>query len=261
MEAVLGVIPARMESQRLPGKPLRLLAGRPLIEWVWRRASSFESLDDCVIATDAEQVAAFARSIGARVVLTSPDHPSGTARAAEVIQLEAFRKFDIIVNVQGDEPFVRAGDVAAAVMQVAEGRDIGTVAAPIGTLEAWRDPSVVKVTRRGDGAALYFSRAPIPHMRDREPTTEELAGTGFLRHIGVYAYRRRALLEWSGLPASMLEETERLEQLRALEAGLSIGVALVTEAEGGVDTAADLARAETILRQGLEPGLLPIGER
>jgi 3-deoxy-manno-octulosonate cytidylyltransferase (CMP-KDO synthetase) len=98
-------------------------------------------------------------------------------------------------------------------------------------------------------------------MRDREPTTEELAGTGFLRHIGVYAYRRRALLEWSGLPASMLEETERLEQLRALEAGLSIGVALVTEAEGGVDTAADLARAETILRQGLEPGLLPIGER
>ena len=260
-EAVLGIIPAHMGSQRLPGKPLRLLAGRPLIEWVWRRAVRFGSLDACVIATDAEAVAAVGRSMGAKVVLTSPQHESGTSRAAEVVSLEAYRRFGIVVNVQGDEPFLRESAVAAAVAEVRAGRDIGTVAAPVRSVGAWRDPAVVKVTRRGDGAALYFSRAPIPFMRDREPTTEELAGPGFLRHIGVYAYTREALLAWSRLPASQLEATERLEQLRALEAGLSIGVAIVEEAEGGIDTAADLARAEAILKQGMEPGLSPIGER
>lgn len=260
-ETVLGIIPARMGSRRLPGKPLQLLGGRPLIEWVWRRAASFAVLDACVIATDAESVAATGRAMGAEVVLTSPLHESGTARAAEVVTFEAYRDYGIIVNVQGDEPFIRESDVAAAVAEVRAGHDIGTVAAPVRSLGAWRDPAVVKVTRRGDGAALYFSRAPIPFARDREPTTEELAGPGFLRHIGVYAYAREALLAWSRLPASHLEATERLEQLRALEAGLSIGVGVVEEAEGGIDTAADLARAEAILKQGMEPGLSPIGER
>lgn len=260
-EAVLGVIPARLGSERLPGKPLRLLAGRPLIEWVWRRAASFRVLDQCVIATDAESIAAVARAIGARVVLTSAMHESGTSRAAEVAGLEAFRGFGIIVNIQGDEPFIRAGDVAEAVAQVRAGNDIGTVASPVGNLAALRDPAVVKVTRRRDGRALYFSRAPIPYLRDGEPTTEELAGPGFLRHIGVYAYRRQALVTWRDLPPSRLEWTERLEQLRALEAGLSIGVAIVEEAAGGVDTAEDLARAEELLRQAMETGLSPIGER
>jgi 3-deoxy-manno-octulosonate cytidylyltransferase (CMP-KDO synthetase) len=260
-EAVLGVIPARMGSERLPGKPLRVLAGRPLIEWVWHRVSRFAALDECVVATDADAIAAVCRSIGARVVLTSAAHESGTSRAAEVAGLEAFKRFGVIVNVQGDEPFVRASHVAAAVAEVRAGRDMGTVAAPLGTLDAWRDPAVVKVTRRADGAALYFSRAPIPFVRDREPTSEELAGPGFLRHIGVYAYTRPALLAWNRLPVSRLETAERLEQLRALEAGLTIGVALVEEAEGGVDTTADLARAEQKLKDGLEPGLSPIGER
>ncbi|MGH7502945.1 MAG: 3-deoxy-manno-octulosonate cytidylyltransferase [Longimicrobiales bacterium] len=260
-QTVLGVIPARMGSERLTGKPLRLLAGRPLIEWVWRKVSGFDALDDCVVATDAEEIAAFCRSIGARVVLTSRAHASGTLRVAEVVGLKAYRGYGVIVNVQGDEPFVRSVDVRAAVGEVRAGRDVGTVASPVGSLAAWRDPAVVKVTRRSDGAALYFSRAPIPFVRDREPTTEELAGPGFLRHIGVYAYAREALINWPRMPASRLEAVERLEQLRALEAGLSIGVALVEEAEGGVDTLEDLARAERRLMDGMEPGLLPIGER
>jgi 3-deoxy-manno-octulosonate cytidylyltransferase (CMP-KDO synthetase) len=246
-QRVLGIIPARLGSERLPRKPLHLLAGRPLIEWVWRRAALLHTLDDCVIATDSEEIAAAARGFGARVELTRPDHATGTERVAEVAAREAFAGYDIIVNVQGDEPFIAPEHVAASVAEVTRGHDIGTVAAPVGTIAAWHDPAVVKVVRGVGGRALYFSRSPIPYLRGGEPTAADLGGGLYLRHVGVYACRPAALRRWVALPPGALETVERLEQLRALEAGLTIGVAVVAQSDGGVDTLEDARRAEARL--------------
>lgn len=244
----LGVIPARLGSERLSRKPLHPIAGRPLLEWVWRRVAGFRVLDRVVVATDAAEIVEACRTWGAEVVMTSEHHASGTERIGELMGRQEYAAFDVVVNVQGDEPFVEEEHVAAAVAQVANGFDIGTVAAPVGTMEAWRDSGVVKVTRRADGAALYFSRSPIPHRRDGDPTDEALGAEPYLRHIGLYAYRPDVLRRWSELPASKLEAIERLEQLRALEAGLTIGVGVVAGAVGGVDTLADAERAEQRLR-------------
>lgn len=246
---MLGVVPARLASERLPGKPLHPIAGRPLIAWVWERVAALDALDACVIATDAEAVADTCRSLGAPVVLTAPTHASGTDRVAEAAARPEFLGYDIIVNIQGDEPFVTEGQVAAAIGEVRRGYDVGTVAAPVGTLAAWRDPSVVKVARRPDGAALYFSRAPIPWKRDGEPDGTELASARYLRHVGIYAFTRGALERWTRLPEGELEQLERLEQLRALAAGMRIGVGVVEAAEGGIDTPEDARRAEARLRQ------------
>jgi 3-deoxy-manno-octulosonate cytidylyltransferase (CMP-KDO synthetase) len=247
-ERILGVIPARLGSERLPRKPLHPLAGRPLLEWVWRRVSCFSLFNEVVIATDAAEIASAAESWGARAVLTSPDHESGTSRLGEVVGRPEYGGYDVVVNVQGDEPFVEESHAAAAAQQVLDGFDIGTVAAPVETLEAWRDAGVVKVVRRGDGAALYFSRSPIPHVRDGAPSAAALQSEPFLRHIGIYAYRPAVLRRWLELPDTPLEPVERLEQLRALAAGLSIGVGVVTRAAGGVDTLADAERAERRIR-------------
>jgi 3-deoxy-manno-octulosonate cytidylyltransferase (CMP-KDO synthetase) len=245
---VLGVIPARIASERLPRKPLHPLAGRPLIEWVWRRVRDFPILDAVVIATESEEVAETCRGFGATVVLTSATHQSGTDRVAEVAALPEYRGYDVVVNIQGDEPFMGEAEVTASARLVLEGWEVGTAAGPVETLDAWRNPAVVKVVRRDDGGALYFSRAPIPYLRDREPTPDELASPRLLRHVGVYAFAPAALERWVALPQGELEEFERLEQLRALAAGLSIGVALVERAEGGVDTIEDARRAEERLR-------------
>ncbi len=260
-ESVLGVIPARLGSERLPRKPLRSLAGRALIEWVWRRVSTFPVLDACVVATDAEEVADACRAFGAEVMLTSALHRSGTERVAEVARASRWAGYDLIVNVQGDEPFVQASHVDGAVAQVRAGRDIGTVGAPVATAAAWHDPAVVKVVCADDGRALYFSRAPIPHCRGREPTPAELTSHGWLRHIGVYAFSRVALFRWVTLAPTVLEDIEKLEQLRPLAAGMSIGVSVVEAAEPGVDTPADLDRAEERLLNATEHGLSPIVER
>ena len=251
-DRVLGVVPARLGSERLPRKPLHSLAGRPLLEWVWRRVSALPVLDACVIATDSEEVMEACASFGGRAVLTSATHGSGTERVAEVARLSAFSGYDLLVNVQGDEPFVRDDHVAEAVARVRAGFDVGTVATPVRTREAFYDPAVVKVARRQDGAALYFSRAPIPFRRSGEPTEAELSTPLYLRHVGVYAYGRAALERWVALPAGELEETERLEQLRPLAAGLQIGVGVVAEAEGGVDTPEDAARAQRRLLDTIE---------
>lgn len=245
--ATLGVVPARLGSERLPRKPLQVIAGRTLIEWVWRRAGGFRCLDRLVVATDSEDVAAVCRGFGADVVLTSSAHGSGTERVAEVATLATYRRFDVVVNIQGDEPFVTEEQVAEAVALVQAGWDVGTAATPVTDLNAWRDPAVVKVVRGGDGGALYFSRAPIPHPRGRDPTPAELASDLCLRHIGIYAFSPVALARWVALPATDLERVERLEQLRPLAAGLRIGVAVVDGAEGGIDTPEDLARAEARL--------------
>ncbi|HEX7241724.1 MAG TPA: 3-deoxy-manno-octulosonate cytidylyltransferase [Longimicrobiaceae bacterium] len=247
---VLGIIPARIGSSRLPRKPLLPLAGRPLIEHVWRGVVAMDLLDDVVIATDSEEVAEAARAFGAAVEMTAEDHPSGTDRVAEVAGRPAYAEFPVLVNVQGDEPFLRRDQVEAALACVRDGGfEVGTAAVPLASAEEWREPSVVKVVRGADGGALLFSRAPIPFRRDGEPGPEELASGLFLRHLGIYAYRRDALLRWVALPESALERTERLEQLRPLAAGIRIGVGIAAPGEGGIDTPDDLRRAERILRE------------
>lgn len=245
----LCVIPARIGSTRLPRKPLLPLAGRPLIEWVWRRVVAMELFERIVIATDSQAIADAAGDFGATVELTDPGHPSGTDRIAEVVQREAYRGFDPVVNVQGDEPFIAREPVRAALSLVRDGDwEVGTGAAPITSVGEWLDPGVVKVVRDASGGALYFSRAPIPFRRDGAPGEAEF-GDSFLRHLGVYAYHREALLRWVRLPESALERIERLEQLRPLAAGIRIGVEIVAPEEpGGIDTPEDARRAELRLR-------------
>jgi 3-deoxy-manno-octulosonate cytidylyltransferase (CMP-KDO synthetase) len=254
-DPVLAVIPARLSSTRLPRKPLHPVLGRPMIAWVWGRVSAMSLFDRVVVATDSDEVVEVCRRMGAEAVLTDPAHPSGTDRVAEVARLPAFSSHPLVVNVQGDEPLVEEEHLARALALVTPGKgdwDVGTCATPIRSPGARRDPSVVKVAVASDGRALYFSRAPIPHKRDGEPGEGELAGPPFLRHIGIYTYRRAALLDWVALPPSPLEELEKLEQLRPLEAGLGIGVAVVGEAASGVDTAADVARMEEALSRSDE---------
>jgi 3-deoxy-manno-octulosonate cytidylyltransferase (CMP-KDO synthetase) len=250
---VLGVIPARLGSTRLPRKPLHPVAGRPLVEWVWRRVRALGVFDALVIATDSPEVEAAARAFGAAVVLTRAEHPSGTDRVAEVARREEWRGYPVIVNVQGDEPFVSGEHLRAAIGLVREGWEVGTVAAPITSPDEWREPAVVKVARGDDGRALYFTRAPVPHPRDAQP---DFSSGAYLRHVGIYAYAREALLRWVSLPQGKLERIEQLEQLRALAAGLRIGVAVGGPAEGGVDTPADVARAERIILDSLAPSAL-----
>lgn len=241
----LAVIPARLGATRLPRKPLRLLAGAPLVLRVYERVSALGVADRCVVATDSDEVAGAVRGGGAEAVLTSEEHPSGTDRVAEVAARREFSGFDAILNVQGDEPFVDADAVRAAAELVTGGRfPLGTVAA--GAPPAILDrPDVVKVVRADDGRALYFSRAPIPYLRDRTSEADAAARDRCVaQHIGVYAYTRDALAAWVALPTHPLERAERLEQLRPLAAGMPMGVALVHGApEGGIDTEDDLARA------------------
>lgn len=246
---ILGVIPARLASTRLPRKPLHPLLGHPLVEWVWRRAESMRVLDALVVATDDESVARVCREFGAAVEITDPAHPSGTDRVAEVVERDRWADFDIVVNLQGDEPLMEEDHVVAAVRLVTDGGwEVGTCATPLRNQALLHDASVVKVARARDGRGLYFSRAPIPFQRDGVPDEAALAGPLFLRHLGLYVYRREALRRWVSLPPSPLEEVEKLEQLRPLEAGMRIGVAVVQGAAPGVDTPEDALQMERILR-------------
>jgi 3-deoxy-manno-octulosonate cytidylyltransferase (CMP-KDO synthetase) len=247
---VLGIVPARLASTRLPNKPLYPLLGRPLIEWVWRRVEGMKALDEVVVATDSEAVAEVCRALGAPVELTSPDHPSGTDRVAEVARKERYSGFEVIANIQGDEPLLKEAHLAAAIDLVRDkGWEIGTCATPLMSLDARKDPSVVKVVRAQSGRALYFSRSPIPYKRDDKPSPEELGREPFLRHIGIYAYTPEALENWVAQSPSPLEKLEMLEQLRPLGSGARIGVAVVGAADPGVDTPADAARMEERLEE------------
>lgn len=238
----LAVIPARLGATRLPRKPLRLLAGLPLVVRVWQRVCGAGIADLVVVATDNDEVAAAARAHGARVELTKPSHPSGTDRVAEVAARPAYTGFDVMLNVQGDEPFVALDALRGALQMVAtRGFPLGTAAAPADAA-ALQNPNAVKVVTSDDGRALYFSRAAIPYLRDQ-------ADSALLRnqvrvHVGTYAYAREALATWVALPPHPLERIERLEQLRPLAAGMAMGVAGVPAAgRGGIDTEDDLVRA------------------
>ena len=244
--SLLAVIPARLGATRLPNKPLRPLGGRPLVVRVWERVAALGVADHCVVATDSSEVAAAVRAAGGDVALTRADHPSGTDRVAEVAERAEYRRFDAVVNVQGDEPFVSRGVVGGAAALVTSGRfPLGTVACPSGA-DALDRPDVVKVVSGDDGRALYFSRAPVPWLREPGDRDDRTARDALVRrHVGVYAYTREALARWVALPVHPLERVERLEQLRPLAHGLAMGVALVDEAPApGVDTEDDLRAAE-----------------
>ncbi|HEV2179177.1 MAG TPA: 3-deoxy-manno-octulosonate cytidylyltransferase [Gemmatimonadaceae bacterium] len=249
----LAVIPARLGATRLHRKPLRLLGGSPLVVRVWQRVQDLEIADYVVVATDHPDVAAAARDVGAECILTKADHPSGTDRIAEVVARPEFarRQFDVILNVQGDEPFVAAEALTGAIDMVRDrGFPLGTAAIPDDPA-ILDQPSVVKVVCADDGRALYFSRAAIPFARDRMTNTngedmQRVARSMVRRHLGVYAYTPAALAQWVALPPHPLERIERLEQLRPLAAGMAMGVALVnTPPEPSIDTEDDLERANS----------------
>ncbi len=239
---VLAVIPARRGSTRLRDKPLRLLGGEPLILRVWERVSGFGLADHVVVATDDDAIRSVVEAAGGIAVMTRPDHPSGTDRVAEVAGRPEYAEADVILNVQGDEPFVDELAVRGAVALVAAGTaPIGTAAVPA-EREALDSPDCVKVVCSDDGRALYFSRAPIPFLRDAGDAA--LRDLRIRQHLGIYAYTRSALQAWVALPVHPLEQIERLEQLRPLAAGYAIGVAAALPvAVGGIDTEADLLRA------------------
>jgi 3-deoxy-manno-octulosonate cytidylyltransferase (CMP-KDO synthetase) len=237
----LAVIPARLGATRLPRKPLRLLGGLPLVVRVWQRVTELGLFDTVIIATDSHEVEYAARSHGAEAVMTG-DHNSGTERIAAAVLEGGFHDVDVVVNVQGDEPFVSRRALLGATRKVTDaGFQIGTAAA-LATPAILSDPNVVKVVTTERERAMYFSRAPIPFLR--EPADAELQRSQIYQHIGVYAYDTATLLGWPHLPYSPLEHIERLEQLRPLAAGIEIGVALIDEpVRPGIDTEEDLERA------------------
>ena len=231
------VIPARYGSTRFPGKPLAQLWGKPIIQHVWERASRSRLCSRVIIATDDERIAAAARGFGAEVAMTRPDHPSGTDRVAEVA---ANLQANLIVNVQGDEPLVDPAAIDAAVEPLAADPAIpmGTLAAPCEEVADLMNPNIVKVVMDQAGFALYFSRLPIPFVREGHAEATKH------RHIGLYVYRREFLLGLAKLAPTPLEQTEKLEQLRVLEHGQKIKVVVVPSASPGVDTVEDLRTLE-----------------
>src|SRR5690606_31438405 len=238
-------IPARHGATRLPGKPLRPLAGEPLVLHVARRALAAGAREAWVATDDARIADALAGS-GVRVAMTAASHASGTDRLAECARIAGWQDDTIVVNLQGDEPFAPAAGIRAVAEALAGSRaDMATLAEPFEDAATAADPNAVKVVRDADGFALYFSRAPVPWDRAAG------AGTAGLRHIGIYAYRVGFLKRFAAMPPGRLEQLESLEQLRALEAGVRIAVALTPEPfPPGVDTPADLARAEARIAAG-----------
>ncbi|TLF49698.1 3-deoxy-manno-octulosonate cytidylyltransferase [Halomonas urmiana] len=254
-DSFIAVIPARHASSRLPGKPLAEIAGEPMVAHVWRRAGESHAAR-VVVATDDERIREALEPLGAEVVMTRDDHPSGTDRLAEVSERLGLADDAVLVNVQGDEPLippVLIDQVAARLIDDPEA-SIATLAEPIGDVETLFNPNAVKVVRSLSGRALYFSRAPVPWDREawdrgafaRRP--ELLETDAWLRHIGLYAYRAGFLADYRDWPPSPLEQLEQLEQLRALHHGHVIQVALAQVPHpAGVDTEADLARVRALL--------------
>ena len=245
------VIPARYASTRLPGKPLRLIAGRTLLEHVHQRALD-SGASEVLIATDDERIVAACLKFGARAEMTAATHASGTDRIAEVATRAGWDESDIVVNVQGDEPLLPPALVrqVAELLETRPTAGVATLATPIDSLVEFLDPNVVKVAIARTGLALYFSRAPIPWPRNgaQRGLASQTQFGGALRHLGLYAYRVGALKRLTAMPPSALEQSEKLEQLRALDNDIAIAVGLARERPGpGVDTEEDLAAVARLL--------------
>lgn len=243
---ILGIIPARYASTRFPGKPLHPIAGKPLIQHVVAQCQKVKSLAEVIVATDDARIAEVAKQF-CRVELTRADHPSGSDRIAEVA---ARCECDAVVNIQGDEPLI-APSVVEAVAQALRDCEMSTAATPIRDVAEYDNPNVVKVVVNAGGRALYFSRRTIPYLREAasRSANEQLAAFPFLKHLGIYGFRRDTLLRLVKFPVSPLENAEKLEQLRALEHGIPIAVVTVAYDSVGVDTPEDVARVEKILNQ------------
>ena len=234
------VIPARLESTRLPGKVLHEIGGKPMLERVWRQVMDMQHADEVMIATDSDTVRDFASKWGAQVVMTSPDCQSGTERIASILDDISG---DFILNVQGDEPFIPPDLLDALVMRWKETDcDLVTPIRPIETSDEINDPDLVKVVRALDGRAVYFSRSPVPHARNTPPEEWPQEGV-YWGHIGVYGYQRNLLAEYSSLAVSPLETIEKLEQLRFLDHGYCIQTLDTKYCPLGVDTIEDLEKA------------------
>ena len=232
------IIPSRY---RLPGKPLRMIAGETLVHRVYERAALAKLPDIVIVATDNEKIESEVKSFGGRVMMTSPDHPTGTDRLAEVAA--SLPDYDIVVNVQGDEPFINPDVIDSLAKMLAERDDLDmtTAAAPLKEDE-YDDPSAVKVVVNQKGEALYFSRSLIPYPRNEFSVPP-------LKHVGIYAYRRDFLLAYAGMKQTPLEKTESLEQLRALEMGYKIGVIRIDSEDIGIDTEEDLKKANRLFER------------
>ena len=241
---IAGIIPARYGSTRFPGKPLALIAGKPLIGHVVEQCQKARSLSEVIVATDDTRVWEVAQGY-CRAEMTAPDYPSGTDRIAEVAQNCSC---DAVINVQGDEPLIdpEVIDAVAAALSEAE---MSTAATPIEQVSEWESPNVVKVVVNGAGRALYFSRRAIPYVRSAATGPDQLAAFPFLKHLGIYGYRRQTLLRLVKFPVSPLEQAEKLEQLRALENGIQIAVVRVRHDSIGVDVPADVKRVEHMLKK------------
>ena len=235
------IIPSRYAYTRLPGKPLRMIAGETLVHRVYERAVLAKLPDIVIVATDNEKIESEVKSFGGRVMMTSPDHPTGTDRLAEVAA--SLPDYDIVVNVQGDEPFINPDVIDSLAKMLAERDDLDmtTAAAPLKEDE-YDDPSAVKVVVNQKGEALYFSRSLIPYPRNEFSVPP-------LKHVGIYAYRRDFLLAYAGMKQTPLEKTESLEQLRALEMGYKIGVIRIDSEDIGIDTEEDLKKANRLFER------------
>ncbi len=249
------VIPSRYAAERLPGKPLRDVCGKPLVVRVLERARA-SSAGEVLVATDDARIAEAVEREGGLAVLTSPEHASGTDRLAEVARARGWSDDTVVVNLQGDEPLVAPAilDELAAALYASERAGIATAATPIREVEELLAPSVVKVVLDASGHALYFSRAPVPWVRGAFAWGERPArvpdGAPFLRHLGLYAYRASTLRALAALPRAALEQAESLEQLRALAAGIAIHVTILESAPPpGVDTEADLERVRAVFAE------------
>ena len=244
-------IPARYASTRLPGKPLALLGGQPMVAHVARRALVAGAREVWVATDDARIAQALEGLDGVRVAMTGSDHASGTDRLADCARQAGWDEQTIVVNLQGDEPFAPAAGIRAVAATLAHSQaPMATLATPVEDAETLFDPNVVKLVRNAAGDALYFSRAPIPWHRDAfARSTEHLPAGQWLRHIGIYGYRAGFLQHFAAMPPGTLEQVESLEQLRVLEAGFRIAVALSPEPfPPGIDTPEDLVRAEAVLQ-------------
>lgn len=244
----IAIIPARYASTRFPGKPLAMLAGKPVIQRVWEQVSGV--VDAAVVATDDERIAQAVESFGGRAIMTSPDHKSGTDRCWEAYQKQG-EEFDVVINVQGDEPFIAHSQLRAIMACFEdENTDIATLVKPFAEedgLVALENPNSPKVVLDNNSCAVYFSRSVIPYLRGVE-REEWLKHHTFYKHIGMYAFRRDVLGEVTSLPQSILEKAESLEQLRWLENGYKIGVGISDVETVGIDTPEDLERAEEFLK-------------
>lgn len=255
MHGCVVVIPARYASSRFPGKPLVMIAGRPMIQHTYERACQARLVDAVIVATDDTRIVAAVEAFGGQVVMTSAAHPSGTDRVAEVA---AHGPHEIIVNVQGDEPCIAPEAIDAMIQPLRDDPTVAmsTLAHAMRNVDELLSPHVVKVVVNRAGDALYFSRAPIPYDRSawtQAPQLLAAAGqvlsppAGCYRHLGLYAYRREVLLHLAQLPQTVVEQVEQLEQLRALEHGYRVRVVITTYESVGVDTPADVAYAERVL--------------